>query len=40
MHDLITLASGRFGCPVCPRRFTTIGAKKQHMKHEHPRPAR
>lgn len=33
--------AGRFACPLCPRRFTVLGDKKQHMRSEHgPKPAK
>jgi hypothetical protein len=30
--------TGRYACPVCPRRFTTLPNKKQHVKLKHPKP--
>lgn len=26
---------GRYGCPVCPRRFVELREKKQHIREEH-----
>ena len=28
---------GRFSCPVCPRRFWSLGDKKAHVKSKHPK---
>jgi hypothetical protein len=32
-----TIAPGRFFCPVCPKRFVSVGEKKQHLRTEHPK---
>lgn len=29
--------TGRYGCPVCPLRFTTLSEKKAHIREDHPR---
>lgn len=26
----------RFGCPLCPGRFPTMGAKRAHLRDTHP----
>jgi hypothetical protein len=28
---------GRYGCPVCAKRFETLRDKRIHLKSEHPR---
>lgn len=32
--------TGRFDCPVCPHRFHTLHEKKQHLRTQHPKPAK
>lgn len=27
---------GRYGCPVCTERFTSLPEKKSHIRAEHP----
>lgn len=34
----VSVPAGRFGCPVCPRRFHELAAKKAHVKTQHPKP--
>lgn len=31
---------GRYGCPVCLKRFESLQKKKAHMRRKHPKPAR
>lgn len=33
----VPMATGRFTCPVCARRFHELAAKKTHIKLKHPR---
>lgn len=30
----------RYGCPLCPRRFDELAAKKHHVKTKHPKKVR
>lgn len=32
------IVPGRFSCPACPRRFTTLHLKKDHLRISHPKP--
>ena len=32
--------TGRYGCPVCPRRFTDLAEKKKHVRKHGPKPAK
>lgn len=34
------LEPGRYGCPVCPKRFTDLSVKKLHVRTKHARPAK
>ena len=27
----------KFGCPVCPKSYETLSAKKAHIKENHPK---
>lgn len=38
MTELPFKHEGRYTCPVCPRGFTSLADKKQHVKTEHPKP--
>lgn len=31
---------GRYGCPVCPRRFSELSTKKAHVRTHGPKPKR
>lgn len=28
-------ATGRYGCPQCPERFSSLGDKKRHLRNQH-----
>lgn len=30
-----TMEAGRHGCPVCTKRFDTVGDKKRHIRNDH-----
>lgn len=29
------LTLGRYGCPLCPERFESVGDKKRHIRDDH-----
>lgn len=37
MTTIATIAKGRYSCPACSRRFTTLHFKKEHLRTAHPR---
>lgn len=34
------LEGGRHDCPICPRRFDSVGDKKRHIRSKHPKETR
>lgn len=28
---------GRYACPLCDDRFDSVGEKKRHIRHHHPK---
>lgn len=35
--EIATVVRGKYACPVCPKRFTELALKKQHIREQHPR---
>lgn len=35
--EAATIIRGKYACPLCPKRYVELAAKKQHMKTKHPK---